>query len=46
MVVHQLGGTASSTTKQQALDAVMKKASPSERAYLSTFVKPLVSYGK
>ncbi|HEP6278459.1 TPA: hypothetical protein VDA67_001895 [Burkholderia vietnamiensis] len=45
MVAHQLGGNASTTTKQMALDAVMRKASPSEQNYLRTFVQPLVKYG-
>jgi hypothetical protein len=40
-----MGGTASATAKQQALDAVMKTASQSEQKYLQTFVQPLVKYG-
>lgn len=45
-VAHQLGATSSPVVKQQAINAVMKKASPSERSYLTTYVKPLVNYGK
>ncbi|VWB75721.1 hypothetical protein BDI24065_03600 [Burkholderia diffusa] len=45
LVAHQMGGTASATTKQQALDTVMKTASLSEQKYLQTFVQPLVKYG-
>jgi hypothetical protein len=45
-VAHQLGTTSSPAVKQQVIDAVMKKASPSERSYLTTYVKPLVNYGK
>jgi len=45
LVAHQMGGTASATAKQQALDAVMKTASQSEQKYLQTFVQPLVKYG-